>query len=878
MVRLYEMKRGQIVLAIVLLLFLWVSIAWVISQYKFSSELDLLVKNEQTSAQNTSNEVADSINRNLHYIAGIPDIFEHSNRLWNALNQFGPTPQPTSLPPKEAATRWNKDPNLSELSQYSDLIRSLLHVDLIFTVNAAGDCVSSSNWNKPDNLMGMNYSDRKWFIEASKGKNSVQYAVGRVTHIAGIFFATPMIQNGQFHGVVIAKVNLSNLAFLTQQTNSYVVDNNGVVILAHKPEMEMMSIEGATVNSMTDKAKNELYLRTDFPELKIKPWNRHEILKRVQYDASPNILASADLKEYGLKIFSVSNLPTFTALEHECFSNFMLLSLFGGALILISYAFLSVRHAHNALKESEVRVRLILESANCGIWGQTTEGICTFINAQAAKMLGYVPNELVGKSLQATIYHTDPEESDNVWEECPLLATGRNGQSCQVDNEVFWRKDETSFLVEYATSAIYTGDSLDGSVVVFNDISERKRQEYLLKSAIEKAESANRAKSAFLANMSHEIRTPMNAVIGFTDLTIESTDRIEQQGYLQQIKDASKTLLGILNDILDLSKIESGQMTFEDSVFDVDAILNSLNRMFSLRAHEKSLEFTLIRDDGVPSLLIGDPLRIRQILTNLLGNALKFTSHGKVSLELRQTKISDLAILIDFRVQDTGIGMTPDQTANLFQAFMQADNTISRRFGGTGLGLNISRNLAKLMGGDIVVESTPGQGSVFCFQITLRVPNPTKIAEYKQEHANEIAQTKPLSDIHDLHGKRVLLVEDNRVNQMLAGHILKKLGVIVEIANNGEESLQRLNNESYDIVLMDIQMPVMNGLEATRRIRQDPRFASLPIVAMSAGVTMEEQSACNEVGMTDFVGKPINSAELARKLVELCFPHLGEGI
>jgi PAS domain S-box-containing protein len=872
------MKRSKITLVILLLLILWVLVAWFITLHKFSTELEFLVKNEQIHTQKISNEVADSISRNLHYIAGIPDTFQHASQLWSALNKFGANPQPTTLPKIEAIKKWNADPTQNALSKYSELIRSSLHVDLVFVVNAAGDCIASSNWDKANNLMGTNYTDRKWFVNARNGKSGIQYAVGRVTHIPGMFFATPMMQDGKFLGVVITKVDLTNLEFLTKQTDSYVVDENGVIILAHDKEMEMMSLAGAGVNQMSEKANTDLYLRKNFPELKIEAWKQHNILKRIKNESFPHVLASTELIEYNLKVFSKSDLPAYSALEHEQFSNFLLLSIFGDALILISYAFLSIRNAKNLTKESEARLRLILESANCGIWGQSTEGVCTFINAEASRMLAYGPNELVGKSLYNTLHHNPSEGAKFAMDNCPMDATAKDGKPRHVDNEVLWRKDGKSFPVEYATSAIYTNNDLDGCVVVFNDISERKQQELLLQSAREKAESANRAKSEFLANMSHEIRTPMNAVIGFTDLAIESVDPDEQRGYLKQIKDSSISLLGIINDILDLSKIEAGQMSFEENIFDLDALLSSLNRMFSLRAHEKSLDFKLIKESDIPRLIIGDQFRIRQILTNLLGNALKFTSKGGVEFIVHKELASESAISLEFCIQDTGIGMTAEQLANLFQAFMQADNTISRRFGGTGLGLNISRNLAKLMGGNVIVESNPGVGSAFRFQITLTIPNPIQLAEYIKEHEEINTPPKSLSDCVDLRGKRVLLVEDNRVNQMLASHILKKLGMLVEVANNGEESIACLNRASYDVVLMDIQMPVMNGLEATRLIRKDPRFASLPIVAMSAGVTLEEQSACDEVGMTGFIGKPIDTTLLTRKLVELCLPNVSEGI
>jgi CheY-like chemotaxis protein len=317
-----------------------------------------------------------------------------------------------------------------------------------------------------------------------------------------------------------------------------------------------------------------------------------------------------------------------------------------------------------------------------------------------------------------------------------------------------------------------------------------------------------------------------------------------------------------------MSKIEAGQMSFENSVFDLDVLLHSLNRMFSLRAHEKGLEFILARDTHIQNLLMGDSLRLRQILTNLLSNAIKFTRHGKVTLEICQLKYCGSSTYIEFSVQDTGMGMSAEQVANLFQAFVQADNTITRRFGGTGLGLNISRNLAKLMGGDVAVESQLGIGSTFALRINLPLPDKQQIACYLKDQELESSPEKFQGN--ELQGKRVLLVEDNRVNQVLAGHVLKKLGIVMDIANNGKEALNKLQLESYDLVLMDIQMPVMGGLEATRLIRQQSRFKSLPVVAMSAGVTLDEQEKCTSVGMDGFVGKPIDTAQLTNMMINLC--------
>jgi PAS domain S-box-containing protein len=515
------------------------------------------------------------------------------------------------------------------------------------------------------------------------------------------------------------------------------------------------------------------------------------------------------------------------------------------------------------IKRQSDKKMALLRNASDGIHILDHRGNLIEASDSFYEMLGYQRDELLGEHVSIWDCKLDKAELTKV-----VKKNIESNVRLQFES-VHRRKNGTIFDVEISASGLV----LDGEPVLFasaRDITERKLTAKQLEQAKEKADEGNRAKSDFLANMSHEIRTPMNGVIGLSELAMESEDAKEIHSYLVQINESSKSLLGILNDILDFSKIEARQLNIEYGIFSIDELLESLNRMFTLRANEKGIAFKIIRDEQISVLVYGDQLRLRQILTNLLGNAFKFTSRGQVELNVSLRHSSSSGMVLNFNVRDSGIGMTPEQLHHLFKPFVQADNSISRRFGGTGLGLTISLNLAKLMGGDISVESKVGTGSEFNFEVTLPVAHAKENISGSIRPYGEKGSPQFLAMLEGLNGKRVLLTEDTRVNQLVATKMLSKLGLLVEVANNGEEAVQRLQKNNYDIVLMDIQMPVMNGLEATRLIRKDPRFAALPIVAMSAGVTLDEQAACDEAGMTAFISKPIDSTELTHKLFELC--------
>jgi signal transduction histidine kinase/CheY-like chemotaxis protein/HPt (histidine-containing phosphotransfer) domain-containing protein len=378
-----------------------------------------------------------------------------------------------------------------------------------------------------------------------------------------------------------------------------------------------------------------------------------------------------------------------------------------------------------------------------------------------------------------------------------------------------------------------------------------------LELALLAAESATRAKSEFLANMSHEIRTPMNAIIGLSDLCLRGALPDKQRGYVRNVNTAARSLLGIINDILDLSKVEAGKLNLESIPFGVDELLDNVSNIFGHEAAGKGLEFVIDRDPATPTVLCGDQLRLSQVLNNLINNAIKFTEHGRVVLAIAPVPAPAESSTLRFSVSDTGIGLAEEQITRLFQAFSQADASATRRFGGTGLGLVISQRLVGMMGGTIEVSSEPGHGSVFSFVATFAACTDVRAV---LPSAAAAPSTQPTSAaVPDFVGRRILLVEDNELNQEVAGDFLALTGADVVVAANGREAIGAIESKSWDVVLMDVQMPVMDGISAAREIRAQVRFSGLPIIAMTAHALIEERRRCLEAGMNDFLTKPVEA-------------------
>ncbi len=379
-------------------------------------------------------------------------------------------------------------------------------------------------------------------------------------------------------------------------------------------------------------------------------------------------------------------------------------------------------------------------------------------------------------------------------------------------------------------------------------VEERTRE---LAAARDAADAANQAKTRFLTNMSHEIRTPLNSVLGMAFLARRLASDAQQIDYLDKVQSSGQHLLALINDVLDMSKIESGQLELETVDFDLEALIRRVGDQMAPRAAGKGLDFVVDFDPALAAPLRGDPTRLQQVLLNLVGNALKFTEAGAVTLRAR--RLADAAATsVHFEVEDSGVGVSEATLATLFSAFRQADSSITRRYGGTGLGLAISRQLVELMGGEIGATSELGRGSRFWFTVRLGA------AEGPVAASAPTAAARPAQ----LDGARLLLVEDNALNQIVATAMLEMFGAQLTIANNGREALERLAHQPFDAVLMDLQMPELDGVETTRRLRADPRFASLPVIAMTGNAWSEDRALCASVGMNDYVTKPVDPALL----------------
>ncbi len=497
------------------------------------------------------------------------------------------------------------------------------------------------------------------------------------------------------------------------------------------------------------------------------------------------------------------------------------------------------------------------------------EGKITDMNKAFATMTGENREQLIGTDFG--IYFTDPQRAREIYQE--------------VFSKGFVINYPLTIIEPYLTEVLFNGSvyknehgTVLGAVVVARVITEQKRLEKELteakvfaematliaeeakmkaESAAQIAEDAVKAKQQFLSNMSHEIRTPMNAIIGFTKVVLKTDLTAKQKEYLTAIKMSGDALIVLINDILDLAKVDAGKMSFEHIPFKLALSISAMLHLFETKIQEKNLLLKKAYDDNIPEVLIGDPVRLHQIILNLVSNAVKFTTKGEITVSVLLLHEDEEQVTVQFSVSDTGIGIPEDRITHIFENFQQASSDTARLYGGTGLGLAIAKQLVEKQGGSIQVKSVPGEGSTFSFTLSFMKTN---------VEATLVTDIIPVDT--EINNIKVLVVEDMALNQLLMKTLLDDFGFERDIAENGKIALEKLQTKSYDIILMDLQMPEMNGFEATDYIRNVMK-SKIPIIALTADVTTVDLDKCKAVGMNDYIAKPVDERLLYSKIVGL---------
>ena len=542
---------------------------------------------------------------------------------------------------------------------------------------------------------------------------------------------------------------------------------------------------------------------------------------------------------------------------HKLLSAFLAIWLAGNVMICVLASV--IQKTLRQLLQSEEQQRAILETMDkvgVGLHIVDKAFHVHYVNRTTEQWFGYKAGSLCHKTAHG--------------EDAPCLLCSLEqviDRKETVHSELRWQ----GRVFEVVAAPIITQDGVPAKLEVRLEVTDQKRikeeerkTQELLK-AKEAAEAATVAKSVFLANMSHEIRTPMNAIVGMSKLALETNLDPEQRNLISKVQAASESLLGIINDILDFSKIESGKIELEQTDFRLQDVLEHVTNLIQIKAEEQGLLLRVESAPDVPEILCGDPLRLGQALINLGHNAVKFTHQGRVEIrvELAGQQADGLALL-RFSVTDTGIGISPEQLERIFDSFTQADSSTTRQYGGSGLGLVISQKIVNLMGGEIEVDSRPGHGSCFHFTVPFEPGREERLPAQAAEQAAEAADRM----LARLAGKRLLLVEDNAFNRELATIVLTRKKLIVFHAENGQAALDFLRTEAVDAVLMDIQMPVMDGCTACREIRKQPQFQQLPIIAMTANVMAGDMEKSRAAGMNDHLGKPMDEKKLFACLIK----------
>lgn len=811
-----------------------------------------------------------------------------------------------------ADTPYIKAKNIANATEFFQafLVNHSYYSSLLF-IDSNGDSIINT-----DNNEKLNFSERSYFIKALDGQSDISDLITAKTTGEPIIAITSPVFNTERKviGVVAAAIKLDTINNVTkyhkshQKENIYIVNKNNILITTDNYLQFPATISNNSILAAARKNKTDCAIYLNFTGKRVLGCYRYVeivdwiIFSEIDYrQIMQSFYNRLSFSTLGFMLIVLLTLPltlmiaiklekpikqlTESAIRvqqgdygHEIdlksvkyapHELYLLCSVFNMMLSTIRKNTELLTFANNILTETEAKYRTLVEQSLVGVY-IIQNNIIVYANPKFCEIIGYKKENVINVLSPLDLAHAEDKMLVQ-----NILAKQINEEMESVHYEIRGvKKDGTIIYLEiYGSVTIYNGHkAVIGTIL---DITTRKNIHLELQKARDAALEASFAKSQFLATMSHEIRTPLNAIIGMSELLAETNLTDEQQRYVRVFKTAGENLMQIINDILDLSKVEAGMMNVEYIPFNLYEVIETTCESLIIRAQQKNLKLTYSIADNIPDLLIIDPVRLRQVLINLIGNAIKFTETGyiKVTVEINSADTNKNELILLFCVQDTGIGIPADKLTTIFESFTQVDSSVTRRYGGTGLGLTISKRLVNLMGGDIWVKSQLGKGSSFYFTLTARIASDNDKCittccpvytdkPYAKKHSSSAYDTGPLT---------ILLADDSPDNRLLIESYLKKSPYTLHIAENGQEAVDMVKKYSYDLILMDIQMPVMDGYQATKTIRawekENLRCPTI-IIALTASALVEDAKKSLEAGCNAHLTKPIKKATLLEAIYE----------
>ncbi len=792
--------------------------------------------------------------------------------------------------PLKSAALGHLPPDASHPMEKLAVARALFDADGAYVISAAGVIVAHSTKGKSST--GTNVSFRPYFKTALQGTANVYAAVGTVSDERGLYYAAPVRrdtrQTGEVIGVVMLKMPSTKIDQVLRFAggDTVLLSPQGVVFASTREPWLLQLTPPADAQRIAEiRALKQFGSRFNAQTPQMLPFdpNAAEVAlggrpylvlkKTVEWNDSAGPWQAVSLHNTGTLVSGFER----WAVGFAAFAALALLGLLLAQVLVERRRSAAARARYNMMGAA-------LDVSPLSVVITNVEGYIQWANPQFEKDTGYSAQELERRHI--SLVADAKKQGQDFMAMAQVVLAGKAWRG-----DLFNKRKDGSYFPGHTLISPIVGQkgNITGFVGLQEDTTQAVALQEQLVQAKEAADAANRFKGSFLANMSHEIRTPMNAIIGMAYLVRQTDLNPRQVDYVSKIQQSGQHLLAIIDDILDVSKVEAGKLRLERIPFELSNVLDQVVNVVGGKAEAKGLALACSVSPEVPHRLVGDPLRLGQILINYANNAIKFTPMGSISIQVALQQRLGLEVLARFSVVDTGIGLTDEQMRRLFQSFEQADTSTTREYGGTGLGLAISKGLATLMGGEVGVSSQPGKGATFWFTARLGLAKPSAEGSpgglEGRADGDDFVSTQPdlMDALLPLGGARILLVEDNDINQQVAGELLRAAGFEVDIADNGLIGAQRvaaMNDAQtpFDLVLMDVQMPVMDGIAATAEIRSDPRNLALPIAAMTANAMQRDKDRCLQAGMQGFVTKPIDPDELWRLLAYMIQPRAGLGV